>query len=68
METLPYELKCLIMSYAHPIHPCKTELDTRLMERPAWHLWLGSPSWDEMSDKTKEWLYRDLETVEYDYY
>lgn len=28
METLPNELKCLIMSYAHPIHPIRDELNS----------------------------------------
>ena len=68
MESLPYELKCLIMTYAHPIHPCKTQLETRLYDRPAWHLWLSGVEWDSMSAETKEWLYDDLTTTSYNYF
>ncbi len=56
------------MSYASPIHPCKEQLETRLLDRPAWHLWLHGAPWDDLNANTKEWLYRDLETVEYDYF
>lgn len=40
METLPNELKCLIMSYAHPIHPCKDEL-TSIFDFYGESRWMG---------------------------
>jgi len=68
METLPYEVQCLIMSYAHPIHPCKVQLETRLHGMPAWWLWLKGVEWDSMSDSTKEWLYDGLDDTSYNYF
>jgi len=73
METLPYEVQCLIASYAHPIHPCKDLLETRFSEVPGWHLWLNGVEWDAMSGGTKEWLYSDYhlkdgESWEYNYF
>lgn len=68
METLPYEVQCLIMSYAQPIHPCKEQLETRIHGMPAWWLRLHSVEWDSMSDSTKEWLYDDLTTTSYNYF
>lgn len=68
METLPDELKCLIMSYAHPIHPCKQELEARVLNRPMWWLTLDGPPWDSMSGSTKEWLYDGLDDTSYNYF
>jgi len=67
METLPVELQHLIMSYAHPIHPCKEELNRRLSSVPEWHLWLHAVPWDEMSNGVKDFCYAEEQTGDYGY-
>lgn len=59
METLPNEIAQLIMSYAHPIHPCKEDLMNRLVDRPAWHLWMHPVEWDSMSAGAKAFCFGD---------
>lgn len=57
METLPNELKCLIASYAMPIHPCKEGLENRLL----WELRCKRPCFDCMSLRTKALVYSDAD-------
>lgn len=56
MESLPLELLNMIMSYAHPIHPCKNEIE---LIKVRFHLRARSPPWDSMSPQTKFYLYQE---------